>query len=151
MKLAITGGTGFVGSHVINAALAAGHEVQALTRRQQPNRDRVEWIAGDLDDRQALKRLVEDADAVVHVAGVINAPDQAGFDQGNVTGTLAMLAAATAGGVRRFVHVSSLAIERELRLEGPGRRTRPELGPRLGDRPAAGRLRSRRQGDARAV
>ena len=128
MKLAITGGTGFVGSHVINAALAAGHEVQALTRREQPNRDRVEWIAGDLDDRQALKRLVEDADAVVHVAGVINARDQAGFDQGNVTGTLAMLAAATAGGVRRFVHVSSLAArEPRLSLYGGSKARSEEL------------------------
>ena len=37
MKLAITGGTGFVGSHLIDAALAAGHEVKALTRREQPD------------------------------------------------------------------------------------------------------------------
>ena len=109
MRLAVTGGTGFVGGHLVNAALAAGHEVKALTRRDQPPRERVTWVRGSLDDREALKRLVEDADAVIHVAGVINAPDAAGFEQGNVTGTLAMLAAATAGGVRRFVHVSSLA------------------------------------------
>lgn len=50
-----------------------------------------------------------DSDAVIHVAGVINAPDAAGFEAGNVTGTLSMLAAATAAGTRRFVHVSSLA------------------------------------------
>src|SRR5262245_4588377 len=109
MKLAVTGGTGFVGSHLIDAALAAGHEVKALTRRAQEPRERVQWISGSLDDRDALKTLVEDADAVIHVAGVITAPDEASFEQGNVTGTLAMLAAATAGGVRRFVHVSSLA------------------------------------------
>ena len=36
MKLAITGGTGFVGTHLLDAALAAGHEVNALTRREQP-------------------------------------------------------------------------------------------------------------------
>ena len=128
MKLAITGGTGFVGSHVIDEALGAGHEVQALTRREQPGRDKVDWIAGDLDDRAALKRLIEDADAVIHVAGVINAPDQAGFDQGNVTGTLAMLAAATAGGVRRFVHVSSLAArEPRLSLYGGSKARSEEL------------------------
>ena len=109
MRLAVTGGTGFVGSHLVDSALAAGHEVRALARREQPPRDRLAWIPGSLDDRAAMKRLVEDADAVIHVAGVINAPDPAGFEQGNVAGTLAMLAAATAGGVRRFVHVSSLA------------------------------------------
>ncbi|MFL6742255.1 MAG: NAD-dependent epimerase/dehydratase family protein, partial [Sphingomicrobium sp.] len=128
MKLAITGGTGFVGAHVIDAGLAAGHEVEALTRRDQPERERVTWIAGSLDDRSALKRLVEDADAIIHVAGVINAPDAAGFEQGNVGGTLAMLAAATAGGVRRFIHVSSLAArEPKLSLYGASKARAEEL------------------------
>ena len=36
MKLAVTGGTGFVGSHLVDAALAAGHDIKALTRREQP-------------------------------------------------------------------------------------------------------------------
>lgn len=109
MRLSVTGGTGFVGSHLIDAALSAGHEVKALTRREQPSRDGVEWILGDLNDRSALHRLVTESEAVVHIAGVISASDAAGFEHGNVAGTLAMLAAATAGGVQRFVHVSSLA------------------------------------------
>ena len=46
---------------------------------------------------------------MIHVAGVINAPDPAGFEAGNVTGTAAMLAAAEKAGIQRFVHVSSLA------------------------------------------
>ena len=107
MILAITGGTGFVGGHVIAQAIAGGHHVRALARRPQPLREGVTWIAGALSDAQALARLVEGADAVVHVAGVINAPDRAGFVAGNVEGTRAMLAAS--GHVRRFVHVSSLA------------------------------------------
>jgi nucleoside-diphosphate-sugar epimerase len=109
MRLAITGGTGFVGSHLIDTALAAGHEIKALTRREQPDRDGVDWVIGDLATRDALEWLVDEADAVIHVAGTINAPNAAGFEKGNVAGTLAMLAAATAGGLRRFVHVSSLA------------------------------------------
>ena len=128
MILAVTGGTGFVGSHVIDAALATGHEVRALTRRDQPPRDRLQWIPGSLDDRDALKRLVEHADALIHVAGVISAPDGAAFDHGNVAGTLAMLAAATAGGVRRFVHVSSLAArEPKLSLYGASKTRAEEL------------------------
>jgi nucleoside-diphosphate-sugar epimerase len=109
MRLAVTGGTGFVGSHLIDAALDAGHQVAALTRRDQEPRDGLHWIPGSLEDRDALERLVDEADALIHVAGVINAPNSAGFEKGNVAGTLAMLAAATAGGVRRFVHVSTLA------------------------------------------
>ena len=128
MKLAITGGTGFVGSHLIDAALAAGHDLKALTRRDQPVRQGVEWVHGDLDNRAAIERLVDDADAIIHVAGTINAPNAAGFDKGNVQGTLTMLAAATAGGVRRFVHVSSLAArEPRLSLYGGSKARSEEL------------------------
>ena len=115
MKLAITGATGFVGSHLIDCALAEGHQVVALTRRDQPPREGVNWVRGDLHDTPALERLVDDAGAVIHVAGVISGTNAAAFDKGNVEGTLTMLAAATASGVRRFVHVSSLAA-REPRL-----------------------------------
>ncbi len=109
MKLALTGATGFVGGHVLELALASGHDVRALTRRPQPARDAVAWIEGALEDGTALAALVEGADAVIHVAGVINAPDVAGFEAGNVAGTAAMLSAAETAKVGRFVHVSSLA------------------------------------------
>lgn len=107
--IAITGGTGFVGSRLIALAVAAGHQVRALTRREQVERTRVEWIPGDLEATDALARLCDGADAVIHVAGVVNAPDRAGFAAGNIEGTRNMLAAAEAAGVRHFVHVSSLA------------------------------------------
>lgn len=109
MTLAVTGVTGFVGSRFIDAAVEAGHEVQALTRRPQAERSRVQWVEGSLADSDSLRRLVAGVSAVVHIAGVINARDPQDFERGNVQGTLAMLAAATASGVTRFVHVSSLA------------------------------------------
>jgi nucleoside-diphosphate-sugar epimerase len=128
MRLAVTGGTGFVGSHLVEAALAAGHEVSALTRREQPTRHGITWIAGNLASRDALEQLVRSADAIIHVAGTINAPNAAGFEEGNVAGTLAMLAAATAGGVQRFVHVSSLAArEPKLSLYGASKARAEEL------------------------
>jgi nucleoside-diphosphate-sugar epimerase len=133
MKLAITGGTGFIGAHLLDAALADGHTVKALTRRDQQSREGIEWVPGDLADRSALERLVGDADAVIHVAGVISAPTAAAFEMGNVAGTLAMLAAATAGGVRRFVHVSSLAArEPKLSLYGGSKERAEELVHRSG-------------------
>ena len=128
MNLAITGGTGFIGAHLIDAALAAGHRVRALTRREQPLRYDLQWISGDLASRDSLEQLVRDADAVIHVAGTISAPTAAGFEQGNVAGTLAMLAAATAGGVHRFVAVSSLAArEPKLSLYGASKAKAEEL------------------------
>jgi len=107
--LAITGGTGFVGSRLIALALEAGHQVRALTRRDQAEREHITWVRGDLEDQAALASLAEGAEAVIHVAGVVNAPDRAGFARGNIDGTRNMLAAAEGAGVRRFVHVSSLA------------------------------------------
>ena len=109
MKLAITGATGFVGGTLVTLALAAGHEVRALTRRPQHPRDGLIWVAGALDRADALAALVAGADAVIHVAGVVNAPDRAAFAAGNADGTAAMLAVSHAARVRRFVHVSSLA------------------------------------------
>ena len=109
MIIAVTGGTGFVGSHFIDAATAAGHEIQALTRRPQKPRSGIHWVPGSLTDPDSLRQLVSGSDAVVHIAGVINAGEPAEFERANVEGTLAMLAAATAAGVTRFVHVSSLA------------------------------------------
>lgn len=108
-RLALTGATGFVGGATLEAALAAGWQLRALTRRAQPPRTGVEWISGSLEHTTALAALVDGVDAIIHVAGVVNAPDRAGFMAGNLAGTEAMLAAARAAGVRRLVHVSSLS------------------------------------------
>lgn len=107
--LALTGATGFVGAHLMEAALAQGWRVRALARRPQRERAGVTWVEGDLAGRDALARLGEGANAVIHVAGAINAPDRAGFERANVEGTAAMLEAARSGGAGRFVQVSSLA------------------------------------------
>ena len=107
--LAITGGTGFVGRTLIDLAVREGHEVRALTRRPQPDMARVTWVSGALDTPLALTSLIRGADAVIHVAGVVNAPDRAGFAAGNIAGTQAVVDAATSVGVQRFIHVSSLA------------------------------------------
>lgn len=119
MILALTGATGFVGSTVLDQAVAGGHHVRALVRRPQPSRVGVDWITGALDNAPALDRLIADADAVVHVAGVVNAPDRAGFIAGNIEGTREVIGAAERAGVRRFIHVSSLsAREPELSTYG---------------------------------
>lgn len=110
--IAITGGTGFVGTRL----LAITPDWRALTRRP---RDGTGWITGDLADHAALARLCEGATAVIHVAGVVNAASRAAFDLGNVRGTANVIAAARAAGVRRFVHVSSLAA-REPKLSDYG-------------------------------
>jgi nucleoside-diphosphate-sugar epimerase len=117
--IALTGGTGFVGRAVIDRALEAGHALVALARSTQIPREGLEWVPGDLGNRAALRELVREADAVVHIAGVINAPDAQGFEDGNVVGTMNLVEAARAEGVSRFVHVSSLSA-REPQLSAYG-------------------------------
>lgn len=107
--LAITGATGFVGNAVLAEALAQGHRVKALARREQPAYDGVEWVRGDLDDTAALAALSQGADAVIHVAGLTNTPDPAQFEGANVTGTANVIAAMKGAGVMRLVFVSSLS------------------------------------------
>ncbi|WEK48018.1 MAG: NAD(P)-dependent oxidoreductase [Candidatus Andeanibacterium colombiense] len=119
MTIAITGATGFVGQALLDEAGRQGIAVRALTRREQPPRKGVEWVRGDLADRKALRKLAKGAEAVIHLAGVVNAPDPAGFEVGNVAGTLAVVEAAVKAGVPRFVHISSLAA-REPRLSAYG-------------------------------
>jgi nucleoside-diphosphate-sugar epimerase len=109
VTLAVTGATGFVGRALLDEAAKNGLEVRALTRRAQNKAAAIEWVAGDLHDRRALMKLVKNAEAVIHVAGVVNTHDPMGFHLGNVEGTLALIEAAVASGVPRFVFVSSLA------------------------------------------
>lgn len=117
--LAITGATGFVGQALLDRALADGAHVRALVRRDQPPRKGVTWVKGDLADARALSRLMKGAEAVIHVAGVVNAPDSAGFEHGNVAGTLSVVEAARKAGVPRFIFVSSLSA-REPKLSAYG-------------------------------
>jgi nucleoside-diphosphate-sugar epimerase len=113
-RVAVTGATGFVGSHVIRRLVAAGHPVRILARRMPitaltPEKP-LEVVLGDLDDQAALHRLVDGVDAVIHLAGVIKARHAIEFHKVNVEGTRHVAAAlAAASPDLRVVHVSSLA------------------------------------------
>ncbi|HEX8449792.1 MAG TPA: NAD-dependent epimerase/dehydratase family protein, partial [Allosphingosinicella sp.] len=55
--LAVTGGTGFVGSHLLRMALAEGYDVRALTRGWKPPEDEISWVDGALDRPETLVKL----------------------------------------------------------------------------------------------
>ena len=112
--VALTGGTGFVGSHVAEALLRAGYRVRALVRRPAApgwlkGMD-VEVVEGDVRNPGPLAALVAGADAVVHVAGKTSARSEAEYLAANAGGT-ANLAAATLAGApdAHFVLISSQA------------------------------------------
>jgi uncharacterized protein YbjT (DUF2867 family) len=117
--LAVTGGTGFVGTHFLRVARKAGYELRALTRAWKPPEESIDWVEGALDRTESLAKLCAGADAVVHIAGAINAPTRAEFERINAGGTADMIDAARRAGISRFVHVSSLAA-REPQLSNYG-------------------------------
>jgi uncharacterized protein YbjT (DUF2867 family) len=106
MRIAITGGTGFVGSHLAARLRAEGTEVVAIGR----------GIAA-IDDVQALERAFEGCDAVAHCAGINREIGTQTYDRVHTAGTRAVVDAARRAGVRKIVFMSFL-------------RARPDCGSR---------------------
>jgi nucleoside-diphosphate-sugar epimerase len=109
--IAVTGASGFVGQHVMRALEKSAGEVRLLSRRAISDIVPSHWsvMRGSLEDEAALSNLVTGADAVLHLAGAISAPSDAAFYSINEAGTRRLAQAAQKAGVRRFVHMSSLA------------------------------------------
>ncbi len=115
MKAFVSGATGFLGSHVVERLLLHGHEVQALARPSSDTRflesTAARIVRGDVTDVASLKRAVAGCDTVIHTAAVVGEwQPWDEFYRVGVMGTRNMLDAAIAAGVRRFVHVSSIAV-----------------------------------------
>lgn len=113
MKALVTGGTGFVGGHLVRALRQRGDAVVALVRA--PARGAAlaaqgaTLVAGDLHDPGALAEAVRGAEVVYHLAGLTAARSEAEFRRVNAEGTERLLQVAAQAGVGRFVLVSSLA------------------------------------------
>ncbi len=112
--IAVTGGTGFVGSHLVDTLCAAGITPRVLVR--DPGSPRwiggtpVEWVSGSLEQSEALQRLVSGAGTVIHLAGVVRASSEVEFDRGNRGGTAALVGALRESAPEaKLVNVSSLA------------------------------------------
>ena len=112
--IAITGATGFIGSMLAKRLASKGWHIRALVRSaslgKRPKDIELEWVPGDLEDRDSLKRLVAGADAIVHCAGAVRGASQEDFDRINVDGVARLVQAATAQNPKpRFLLISSLA------------------------------------------
>jgi nucleoside-diphosphate-sugar epimerase len=120
MRIALTGATGYTGGRLLARLREDGHQVTALARASAhpaAAATGVRWVEGDLRDTDALRRLVDGTDAVVHVAAVYRTaghPDSYYRDV-NVSGTERLLDAAARAGVRRFVHTSTVGVHGDVR------------------------------------
>ncbi len=115
----VTGGAGFIGSHIVRALLDAGEAVRVLDNLSTGRADNlaglpVDFVRGDIGDAATVARAVAGVRAVCHHAAMISVPrsveDPLGSHRTNVDGTLTVLEAARKAGVRRFVLASSAAI-----------------------------------------
>ena len=124
MRILVTGGSGFVGGHVARQLSADGHELRLLMRPTSDDanvRDiRFERAIGDLMDADSLASACEGVDTVVHSAAVLRAANADDFMRVNREGTEHLVSAAADAGVRRFLHISSIA------AQGPAPSSVPE-------------------------
>jgi nucleoside-diphosphate-sugar epimerase len=109
--VALTGATGFVGRRVTDKLIADGVKLRVLARNVSAvsPHPAAKVISGSLTDVEAIDRLVEGVDCVVHVAGATHAPSRKVFFDINTEGTRNVVEAARRARVIRLVHVSSLA------------------------------------------
>lgn len=108
----VTGGTGFVGRHLVSHLRRLGHPVRVLVRPKNIPK----WIAsegatpvvGDILNPDSLLQAMEDVSTVVHLVGIIAETKYATFDQIHVEGTRNVVTAAKTAGARRYLHMSAL-------------------------------------------
>ena len=104
----VTGGTGFIGSHVLERLATMGEPVRALVRRKITVAQGAETVYGDLADGHGLDAPLRGIKAVIHIAGVTKAVRPDDYYRGNTRATENLARAAAGRGIR-FVHVSSVA------------------------------------------
>ncbi len=113
MKAFVTGGTGFVGSHLVDALISSPdyNEVRCLVRSSDKWLEGKPFtrVKGDLHDIQVIAKALEGVDVVFHVAGVVRARSQKEFNRANVEATENLLRIAQKKGVTNMIMLSSLA------------------------------------------
>lgn len=116
MKIIVTGGSGFLGAHMVRALLAAGHQIKNIDL--EPSRDsdneNFRTVIADIRDSEKMKQEITDADVVFHFAGLIEAGESVKFPQKfidyNISGTLSVLEAMKTNNIKTIIFSSSAAV-----------------------------------------
>ena len=116
MKVFVTGGTGFIGKHLVRRLAADGHEIHCLVRENSKFQPLVDLgahpVFGSVNDREAICAGMAGCDCLFHLANLYSMwePDPSRFDIVNVAGTETVLEAALEVGVKKVVYVSTVAV-----------------------------------------
>ncbi|MCI0532312.1 MAG: NAD-dependent epimerase/dehydratase family protein [candidate division Zixibacteria bacterium] len=127
----VTGASGFLGSHLVEALVAGGHQVRALVRKTSRLEwlldTKVEYLFGDIGDKAGLKKVLVDYEYIFHAAGLITAKNPEQFFEANEKGTRNLLETAVENRLplKRFVYISSLAASGPSLDGSPVRETDP--------------------------
>ena len=118
MRVAVTGGSGFVGIHTVRALKKAGHEVVVIARGtvRQPKGERVTFVRADITSAQSLASSFAGCDALVHLVAVIRERGRQTFDRVNREGTERVAEAAKQAGVRHLFYQSALGADPDPRF-----------------------------------
>jgi uncharacterized protein YbjT (DUF2867 family) len=112
LKVLVTGGTGFVGTHLVNALQRRGHAVAVLARHAGAAQNRynhpVEAVPGNVLDAASLTAACTGRDAVIHLVGIIHEKGGQTFDRMHREAVEKVVAAARAAGVHRYIHMSAM-------------------------------------------
>jgi nucleoside-diphosphate-sugar epimerase len=140
MRVAVTGGTGFLGRYIVRQLVGSGYALRCWYRLTSDRSglddvtQEVEWVPGNLKDREGIHALVAGADAVVHAAlewsgvGGFRAggkDDLEAFLQANLVGSLRLFAVARTAGVGRFIFISTCAVHEVILDDRPLDETHP--------------------------
>ena len=113
MLVLVTGGSGFIGSHLSRLLIEKGHDVRVMDL-VEPKTPGVDYIRGDVRLFDDVAKAMRGADAVAHLAALISVDESvrkpAEYHATNVTGSLNVMRACVVGGVRRLVYASSAAV-----------------------------------------
>lgn len=115
----VTGGTGFVGSHLVKRLASERIQTRCLVRKtsdtQKLKELGIEVAYGDVLDKESLKKAVEDVETVIHLVGIIIEKKGATFEIIHTQGTRNLVDASKAAGVRRFIYISALGARENAR------------------------------------
>jgi uncharacterized protein YbjT (DUF2867 family) len=119
MKILLTGATGFIGSHLRQALLDAGHTLLCVSRHLGTDGPGCHWAVADFVHTSTTRwgELLRGVDAVINAAGVFRERDEATFAAVHGTGPRRLFAACVHAGVQRVVHVSALGADAQARTE----------------------------------